>query len=294
VLPSSSAPAPSRVAPGQRLTSSSPGRNATTLQHLLAGADDGSGLAPPVSAAATPAASRSAQRGPETTARAKGSPTKASGGPVKEIRQIVERVPGIVWVALAALGGLALTLVPLALVSTARSRRRGRLVKQLESVAATDALTGLLNRGALERGLRAELGRARRYNRPLSLVYFDVNGLKAINDLHGHATGDRLLQSIAQLFTEISREHDLCGRMGGDECVVVLTEQDAAGAAIYGERVLERLPERRRQLGLGTEWGLTAGIASFPQDGDTAEQLLAAADQRLYLQRGIRIEPRSA
>ena len=57
--------------------------------------------------------------------------------------------------------------------------------------------------------------------------------------------------------------------------------------------MLEGLPERRRSLGLSTQWGLTAGIASFPEDGDTAEQLLAAADQRLYLQRGIRIEPRS-
>ncbi|MDX6666803.1 MAG: hypothetical protein QOK04_183 [Solirubrobacteraceae bacterium] len=294
VLPSSPLPAPSRGTAGPRLTPNSPSRRATTLQRLLAGAGGGSGLAPLVSAAATPTASRSAQRSTRTAAPAKRSPTNTSSGPAKEIRRIVERVPGIVWVALAALGGLALTLVPLALVSTARLRRRGRQVEQLESVAATDALTGLLNRGALERGLRAELGRARRYRRPLSLVYFDVNGLKAINDLHGHATGDRLLKSIAQLFTETSRDHDLCGRMGGDECVVVLTEQDAAGAAIYGERVLERLPEQRRQLGLATQWGLTAGIASFPQDGDTAEQLLAAADERLYLQRGIRIEPRSA
>jgi diguanylate cyclase (GGDEF)-like protein len=292
-LPSSSAPAPAREAAGQRLASTSPRGNATTLQRLLAGAGTGNGLSPLVGAAGTPAASRSARRSAGTTA-AKRRPTKAASGPVKEISRIVERVPGIVWVALGALGGLTLTLVPLALVSNARSRRRGRLVEQLESVAATDALTGLLNRGALERGLRAELGRARRYSRPLSLVYFDVTGLKAINDVHGHATGDRLLQSIAQLFTETSRDHDLCGRMGGDECVVVLTEQGADGAAAYGERVLERLPERRRRLGLASQWGLTAGIASFPEDGDTAEQLLAAADRRLYLQRGIRIEPRSA
>jgi diguanylate cyclase (GGDEF)-like protein len=296
VLPSSSAPAsaPARGVAAQPRTSSSPDDDATTLQRLLARAGTGNGLAPLVSSAAAPTASRTSPRTASKTAAAKQPPTKPSGGAVKEIRKIVERVPGIVWVALAALGGLALTLVPLALVSTARSRRRGRLVEQLESVAATDALTGLLNRGALERGLRAELGRARRYGRPLSLVYFDVDGLKAINDVHGHATGDRLLQSIAQLFTETSRDHDLCGRMGGDECVVVLTEQDAKGAAAYGERVLERLPDRRRQLGLASQWGLTAGIASFPEDGDTAEQLLAAADQRLYLQRGIRIVPRSA
>jgi diguanylate cyclase (GGDEF)-like protein len=293
-LPSSPAPSPAPGVAGQRPASSASRGNATTLQRLLAGAGNGSELSPLVGAAGTPAASRPAQRSAGTTTPTNRSPAKPSSGPAREISRIVERVPGIVWVALAALGGLSLALVPLALVSTARARRRGRLVEKLEGVAATDALTGLLNRGALERGLRAELGRARRYGRPLSLVYFDVNGLKAINDLHGHATGDRLLQSISQLFTETSRDHDLCGRMGGDECVVVLTEQDAAGAAAYGERVRERLPERRRRLGLATQWGLTAGIASFPEDGDTAEQLLAAADRRLYLQRGIRIEPRSA
>ena len=265
-------------------------RTASPLGRLLAaGAQLPQQLAPPAGGARTAAATRQLDRKIKLPNSAnRGGDT----GTVRSIRQIVERVPVAVWVALGALSGLALALAPVALIATARSRRRGQLVEQLESAAAVDSLTGLLNRGALERSLAAELHRAQRYDRPLSLVYFDVNGLKAINDVHGHAAGDRLLKAVAGLFTETSRDHDLCGRIGGDECVVVLTEQDGAGAAAYGERVMERLPESQARLGLPTEWGLTAGIATFPEDGNTPEDLLAAADRRLYLQRGIRIEPR--
>ena len=287
-----SAPNGASAQPLSRLTSGGLS-GAGPLGRLLTAGAPRPQLAPVTAGGRAPAVARRLERKIKLPQGAKqGDGGVGETGAARTIRQIVERVPFIVWLALAAVGGLALALAPVALVSTARSRRRGRLVEQLEGAAAVDSLTGLLNRGALERSLAAELHRAQRYGRPLSLVYFDVSGLKAINDVHGHAAGDRLLQTVAGLFKETSRDHDICGRLGGDECVVVLTEQDGAGAASYGERVMERLPESRGRLGLRTEWGLTAGIAAFPEDGSNPEDLLAAADRRLYLQRGIHIEPR--
>jgi diguanylate cyclase (GGDEF)-like protein len=79
--------------------------------------------------------------------------------------------------------------------------------------------------------------------------------------------------------------------MGGDEYAVVVTEQARAGTERVLERIQSEMPKRRAGLGLNSEWGLSAGIAEFPHDGDTAEALLKAADRRLYLSRGIKIQP---
>ena len=204
--------------------------------------------------------------------------------------ELLGGVPGIVWVALAGLGILTVLLAATTAAATAASRRRGRQLTQFESLAAIDALTGLLTRGALESRLAAEVGRARRHGRPLSVVFFDVRGLKAVNDLHGHGAGDRLLRAVGTLLTEISREHDVCGRIGGDECVVVLPEDGAAGAETFRDRVYARLPEVRAEVGLRTPWDLTAGVATFPQDGLAPRELLDAADRRLYQHRGIEID----
>ena len=152
-------------------------------------------------------------------------------------------------------------------------------------------LTGVLNRGALEGRLASELARARRYGRPLGLLTFDVAGLKAINDAHGHSAGDEVLRGVAGILTASVRDHDLVGRMGGDEYAVVVTEQSRAGTEKVLDRIRSQIPQRRTALGLSTHWGLSAGVAEFPNDGETAEELLEAADRRLYLSRGIHIQP---
>ena len=200
-------------------------------------------------------------------------------------------VPTGIWIALGALAALALALAGATLLAGARSRRRGQAIEAMEGLAISDALTGVLNRGALEGRLASELARARRYGRPLGLLTFDVAGLKAINDAHGHSAGDEVLRGVAGILTASVRDHDLVARMGGDEYAVVVTEQSRAGTEKVLDRIRSQIPQRRAALGLSTHWGLSAGIAEFPNDGTTAEELLKAADRRLYLSRGIRIQP---
>jgi diguanylate cyclase (GGDEF)-like protein len=178
-----------------------------------------------------------------------------------------------------------------AIVAANRSRHRATTILAIQGLATTDSLTGVLNRGAFEDRLSAELARARRYGRPLGVLTFDVEGLKAINDAHGHSAGDDVLRSVAGVLTQSIRDHDVCGRMGGDEYAVLVTEQDRAGTEKVLQRIAAQMPACRADVGLRTPWGLSAGIATFPRDGETVRELLDAADRRLYLSRGIRIEP---
>jgi diguanylate cyclase (GGDEF)-like protein len=136
---------------------------------------------------------------------------------------------------------------------------------------------------------KRELDRAHRYGRPLALAFVDVRGLKSVNDSHGHLAGDRLLQNVASMLRESARAHDVVGRIGGDELAVLLPEQSADGAARVVHRVKDQVSSHRDALGFSTSWDLTVGVALYPEDGEEVEDLLEAADRRLYLQRGIEL-----
>jgi len=141
-----------------------------------------------------------------------------------------------------------------------------------------DALTGAYLRGAGFVELAREIGRARREDQPLVLAFVDVDGLKAVNDAHGHARGDRMLRAVVDALRTNLRSHDLIIRYGGDEfvCAVAgLTAPDAAERLGWVNHALWRLPERA---------SVTVGLAEL-QAGDTAEDLVARADDALYEQR---------
>jgi diguanylate cyclase (GGDEF)-like protein len=144
-----------------------------------------------------------------------------------------------------------------------------------------DALTGLANHGHLRCTLDAELQRARRYGRELGLVVLDVDRFKAINDAHGHAVGDEVLMGLARLLRARSRVHDLPARQGGDEFAVLLPETGAFGAAACAEKVRKAVAEAAL-VPAGLKLTISAGVASFPADGDDAESLMTTADARLY------------
>jgi diguanylate cyclase (GGDEF)-like protein len=213
------------------------------------------------------------------------SPLTASGSTV--IDRFINVVPTGVWIALAA----ALLMAAVAGAAAVRSGRRIRLqegeVAAVTAAARTDALTGVLNRRGFLEAAERELGRAQRYGHPLALAFVDIRGLKAVNDTEGHLAGDRLLKRVTALLRESARTHDLVGRIGGDELAVLLAEQSADGAAAMTQRVRAQVPAYRASLGLVTPWDVTVGTAAFPEDGETFEELLAAADRRLYQQRGI-------
>lgn len=207
--------------------------------------------------------------------------------PAATVIQIISVIPTGVWIALGALFALALMAGAAALRSRHQVRLQAGEVAVVTAAALTDPLTGVLNRRGFLEAAERELDRARRYGHPLALAFVDIRGLKAVNDTEGHLAGDRLLKRVTTLLRESARTHDLVGRIGGDELAVLLAEQDADGAEAMTQRVRAQVPAYRSSLGLVTGWDVTIGTSAFPEDGDDLEQLLDAADRRLYRQRGI-------
>jgi len=150
--------------------------------------------------------------------------------------------------------------------------------------AQTDALTGIYNRGALMERLERELSRSARYERPLAVIFFDLDRFKNINDTYGHQFGDRVLRELARIATRAVRNIDLVGRYGGEEFVAVLPETDGAQARIVAERLRTAVMRQRFDLPSGAEVSvsISAGIAVFPDSGTTLDALLRAADTALY------------
>lgn len=152
----------------------------------------------------------------------------------------------------------------------------------LEHQARTDPLTGALNRLALAESIARELSRAQRNGRPLSLLMFDLDFFKQLNDRLGHQAGDAALKHVAAATLHQLRASDLLARYGGEEFVIVLPDTGK-------DRALDTAERLRRQvesLGIrsGNEASLTAsyGVATYPADGDDFDSLVASADAALY------------
>src|SRR5712671_5913974 len=155
---------------------------------------------------------------------------------------------------------------------------QARLFEQVRSMAVSDPLTGLANYRRLISVIEAELDRSRRTQRPFSIVLLDMDGLKIINDQYGHLTGSRALVRIGKILRNHSRAIDTAARYGGDEFAVVLPEAGPDIAARVVSRIRERLAAEAEPPALS----VSAGVAAFPEDGDTPEKLLGAADRALY------------
>ena len=150
---------------------------------------------------------------------------------------------------------------------------------QMTYLAFNDYLTGLPNRRGIERILQDEVERARRYNRPLSVVMVDLDHLKRINDTFGHDIGDRTLQEVATLFSRELRRTDRIGRWGGEEFIIVAPETDRKAAWVLAQRLRESLENHVfDQIGTITA---SYGVAAF-RPGDTVHSLIKRADEALY------------
>lgn len=153
-----------------------------------------------------------------------------------------------------------------------------RLFQRAEHLAMRDPLTGLANYRRFTAALQAELQRAERTGRTFSIVLLDLDGLKKINDRHGHLEGSRALCRLADVLRMHSRAMDTAARFGGDEFVLILPETEPRAAV----RVAERIRERLAGDGLEPPISASAGVACYPEDGETLEALLDAADRSLY------------
>ncbi|MBF0307963.1 MAG: diguanylate cyclase [Magnetococcales bacterium] len=158
------------------------------------------------------------------------------------------------------------------------ARKRRQAVED-RNLAQTDALTGLNNRRAFDAALVRECDRAMRYKRDLVLVMMDLDHFKAVNDVFGHATGDRVLRELGQILRENSRESDLCFRYGGEEFALILPESNQEGAWIHIEKIRSYI-EQHLFVGVGHKTA-SFGLAVLAE-GESEESLLSRADAALY------------
>ena len=159
------------------------------------------------------------------------------------------------------------------------------LSRRLRDLAYRDPLTSLYNHRYFQEELAHEVERAERYGQPLSVLMLDVDRFKEVNDTYGHQMGDTLLSYVAQAIAAKLRSSDVAARYGGDEFAVILPETDQTKALAVAEKLSEAISADHRWQGalldnLGV--GISFGVAAFPDDGRTADDLLGAADRRLY------------
>jgi diguanylate cyclase (GGDEF)-like protein len=153
------------------------------------------------------------------------------------------------------------------------------LARDLRFQATTDPLTGLSNRLKFNQALATEISRSTRYETPLSLILYDVDNFKAVNDTHGHQIGDKVLVQLSQFVPSLLRNTDLLARWGGEEFIILTPGSD--GEMAY--QATEKLRNAIEQVGFDEIGTVTCsfGVAQYVY-GDTAETLISRADDALY------------
>jgi diguanylate cyclase (GGDEF)-like protein len=160
-----------------------------------------------------------------------------------------------------------------------------KLHSRTKIMAITDGLTGLHNHRYFQQMFKLELGRAKRYRKPLSLIMLDVDDFKKFNDAFGHATGDQILTIIGDIITRTLRRVDYAFRYGGEEFVVLLPETRLDSALQVAERLRERIAnETAEAKHLKAPRGVTVstGVVTYPDNGSTREKLFTLVDGLLY------------
>lgn len=154
---------------------------------------------------------------------------------------------------------------------------------KLQHMSRTDALTGLYNRGWWEECLGMEFNRYKRQPADTSLVMFDIDHFKKINDTYGHPAGDEVIRRTAQTVLDTIREVDLAGRYGGEEFAIILLNCDSKGASIFAERLRAKI-ENLEVIhdGQVIPYTISLGIAPASPDIESSKAWIEAADQALY------------
>ncbi|MCP9927513.1 diguanylate cyclase domain-containing protein [Cyanobium sp. CH-040] len=155
--------------------------------------------------------------------------------------------------------------------------------KAVHHQARHDVLTGLGNRALLMEQLERDLALAQRHHWALAVLYLDLDGFKEVNDRHGHAVGDRVLQVMARRLQAVLRSTDVICRQGGDEFVVLVPHAGGEGELLrIADKLIETCREPLTEVGLDPGLSASVGIARYPEHGRTVRQLLVAADQAMY------------
>jgi diguanylate cyclase (GGDEF)-like protein len=155
--------------------------------------------------------------------------------------------------------------------------------EEIYRLSTVDGLTQIFNKRYFVETLERELSRARRYDRPLALMMFDIDHFKRCNDTYGHRAGDHVLRHMADLVRQRSRKVDVIARYGGEEFAVVLPEIDLAGAAQFGEGLRRMIEEEEFVFeGRRIPLAISVGVADLEPGVANADDLIKKADARLY------------
>ncbi len=158
-----------------------------------------------------------------------------------------------------------------------------RANEQLAKLSMTDRLTGLLNRGTWENLVDAEYERYRRYGQATSLVMFDIDHFKPVNDNYGHLAGDEVIRHTAQATRNNIRQSDSAGRYGGEEFGIILPETDAENARLICERIRESIEKSTVETSAGNiTYTISMGIAQLTDEPENYMQWMQKADEALY------------
>jgi diguanylate cyclase (GGDEF)-like protein len=171
----------------------------------------------------------------------------------------------------------------MAMTLAASVAQRRRVEAELAHLADHDSLTDLFNRRRFQADLSRHLAEAKRYGTRGSLLFLDLDEFKAINDRLGHTAGDKLLVALAAVLRGRLRETDLLARLGGDEFAIILPHTRGDQALALAEQLVEAIRRHPFQAaGQSVPITATIGVALFPEDGLTVDQLLARADAAMY------------
>ncbi len=198
--------------------------------------------------------------------------------------EMLESVASEILGAGGVIGGLEASLIWRMVTNLKKTK------DELQFQASHDALTGLYNRRYIMEQLHQGVSQSMRYHHPYTVVMFDLDHFKQVNDVHGHAVGDRVLTEMSRVLGESVREGDIVGRWGGEEFIVLLSHTDLSGASKAAEQWLENVAALSLPLDNGLSISITfsAGVATLedtPQRADmnqVVEQLLLLADERMY------------
>jgi len=164
-----------------------------------------------------------------------------------------------------------------------RGLRRARLYRAVQELAVTDSLTGTATRRYAAERIDEEVARGRAYNLDLTFMMIDIDDFKAVNDIYGHLVGDLILCEVARRIRQEVREVDMIGRYGGEEFMVLAPQTGRDGATILAERMRRSVAGQPvRAYDETIQASISVGVAIFPQDADSAQALIEAADRALY------------
>lgn len=177
---------------------------------------------------------------------------------------------------------VCITVLDVTDISIYQKQLKETMVK-LEELSIRDVLTGVYNRRHIETTLAAEFDRVKRYGGTLSVVLFDLDHFKSVNDTYGHLAGDEVLRTVGAVIEEVRRASDIAGRYGGEEFTVILPNTDIEGAFVLAERL--RVEVMNREIffdGIHIPVTISLGVSTFTPDVLNHELLLQQADIALY------------